>query len=186
MIDDRSQYVAFDETHSSTQSIKCGIPQGSILGPLLFIIYMNDICNVSEMLFYILYADDTTVIIKDKDISILLQTLNVELEKLSIWLKANKLSLNAKKTYYLVFHRARIKINITAVVIMNDTLLNRANQVKYLGIIIDHKLNWVQHITYVKNKIAKGIDIMYKASRFLSKVCLTNLYHTYIYHYLII
>ena len=180
-LDDRSQYVAFDETHSSTQSIKCGIPQGSILGPLLFIIYMNDICNVSEMLFYILYGDDTTVIIKDKDISILLQTLNVELEKLSIWLKA----LNAKKTYYLVFHRARIKINITADVIMNDTLLNRANQVKYLGIIIDHKLNWVQHITYVKNKIAKGIGIMYKARRFLSKVCLTNLYHTYIYPYLI-
>ena len=146
-LDDRSQYVAFDETHSSTQPIKCGIPQGSIL--LLFIIYMNDICNASEMLFYILYADDTTVIIKDKDISILLQTLNVELEKLSIWLKANKLSLNAKKTYYLVFHRARIKINIKADVIMNGTLLNRANQVKYLGIIIDHKLNWVQHITYV-------------------------------------
>ena len=109
---DRSQYVAFDETHSSTQPIKCGIPQGSILGPLLLIIYMNDICNVSEMLFYILYADDTTVIIKDKDISILLQTLNVELEKLSIWLKANKLSLTAKKAYYLFFHRAGIKINI--------------------------------------------------------------------------
>ena len=84
---------------------------------------MNDICNVSEMLFYILYADDTTVIIKDK-------------------------FLNAKKTYYLVFHRARIKINIKADVIMNGTLLNRANQVKYFGIIIDHKLNWVQHITY--------------------------------------
>ena len=184
-LDDRSQYVAFDETHSSTQSIKSGIPRGSILGPLLLIIYINDICNVSEMLFYILYADDTTVIIKDKDISILLQTLNVELEKLSIWLKANKLSLNAKKTYYLVFHRARIKINITADVIMNDTLLNRANQVKYLGIIIDHKLNWVQHTTYIKNKIAKGIGIMYKARRFLSKVCQTNLYHTYIYPYLI-
>ena len=88
-LDDRLQYVAFDETHSSTQPIKCGIPQRSILGPLLFIKYMNDICNVSEMLFYILYADDTTVIIKDKDISILLQTLNVELEKLSIWLIAN-------------------------------------------------------------------------------------------------
>ena len=63
---------------------------------------------------------------------------------------------------------------------MNGTLLNRANQVKYLGIIIDHKLNWVQHITYVKNKIAKGVGIMYKARRFLNKVCLTNLYHTYI------
>ena len=62
------------------------------------------------MLFCILYADDTTVIIKDKEISILLKTLKVELEKLSIWLKANKLSLNVKKTYYLVFHRARIKL----------------------------------------------------------------------------
>ena len=126
---------------------------------------MNGICNVSEMLFCILYADDTTVIIKDKDISILLQTLNVELEKLSIWLKANKLSLNAKTLLY-VFHRARIKIYIIADVIMNGSLLNRANQVKYLCIIIDHKLNWVQQITYVINKIAKGVGIMYKARRF--------------------
>ena len=68
---------------------------------------------------------------------------------------------------------------------MNGSLLNRANQVKYLGIIIDHKLNWVQHITYVKNKIAKGVGIMYKARRFLNKACLTNLYHTYIHPYLI-
>ena len=58
-------------------------------------------------------------------------------------------------------------------------------RLQYLGIIIDHKLNWVQHITYVKNKIAKGIGIMYKARRFLTKACLTNLYHTYIYPYLI-
>ena len=80
------------------------------------------------MLFCILYADDTTVIIKDKEISILLKTLKVELEKLSIWLKANKLSLNAQKNYYLVFHRARIKLKIK--VDVNDSLLNRANQVK--------------------------------------------------------
>ena len=69
---------------------------------------------------------------------------------------------------------------------MNVSLLNRANQVKYLGIIIDHKLNWVQHITYVKNKIAKGIGIMYKARRFLNKAWFTNLYHTYIYPYLLL
>ena len=92
------------------------------------------------------------MIIKDKDISISLQTLNVDLEKLSIWLKSNKLSPNAKKTYYLFSHRAKIKINIKADVIMNGSLLNRAKQVIYLGIIIDHKLNWVQHITYVKKK----------------------------------
>ena len=76
-----------------------------------------------------------------------------------------------KKHYYLVFHRARIKLKIKADVIMNGFLLNRANQVEYLGIINDHKLNWVQHITYVKNKIAKGVGIMYKARRFLNKAC---------------
>ena len=80
MIYDISQHVAFDKAHSSTQSIKCEIPQGSIVGPPLFIIYVNDICIVSELVFCILYADDTTVIIHDKDISILLQTLNIELE----------------------------------------------------------------------------------------------------------
>ena len=82
-----------------------------------------------------------------------------------------------KKPIIWFFHRARIKLKTD--VIMNGSLLNRANQVKYLGIIIDHnKLNWVQHITYVKNKIAKGVGIMYKARRFLNKACLTNLYHT--------
>ena len=90
-----------------------------------------------------------------------------------------------KKPIIWFFHRARIKLKIKTDVIMNGSLLNRANQVKYLGIIIDHKLNWVQHITYVKNKIAKGVGIMYKARRFLNKACLTNLYHTYIHPYLI-
>ena len=68
---------------------------------------------------------------------------------------------------------------------MNGSLLNRASQVKYLGIIIDHKLNYILH-KYVKNKIAKGVGIMYKAKRFLNKACLTNLYHTYIYPCLVL
>ena len=181
---DRSMLLLMKHIHRPNQ-LNVEYPKGQSLVLYYSLIYMNDICNVYEMLFCILYADDTTVINKDKEISILLKTLKVELEKLSIWLKANKLSLNAQKTYYLVFHRAKIKLKIKADVIMNGSLLNRANQVKYLGIIIDHKLNWVQHITYVKNKIAKGVGIMYKARRFLNKACLTNLYHTYIYPYLI-
>ena len=91
--------------------INCGVPQGSVLGPLLFIISMNDIGNVSDFIYAILYADDTSVLLNGKDYITLVKLLILELDKLSMWLKANKLSLNVQKTYYMIFHRARIKID---------------------------------------------------------------------------
>ncbi len=184
-LSERSQYVIYDGSKSEVHSVKCGVPQGSILGPLLFIIYMNDICNVSKVLFTLLYADDTCVIMQDKNIHNLIRILNCELKLLSTWLKANKLSLNAEKTYYLIFHRARLKADGQPNLYMNGCPLNKTSHLKYLGVIVDHKLNWIQHITYVKNKVSKGIGIMYKARAYLDKKCLANLYHTYIYPYLI-
>ena len=142
---------------STTLPISCGVPQGSILGPLLFIITMNDIGNVSEFLYTILYADDTCVLLNGNDYLSLIASLNSELDKLSIWLCANKLSLNVQKT---------------------DSL-------KYLGVIIDHRLNWSHHITHVKNMVSKGIGIMYRARRYLTKSSLRKLYFSYIYPYLI-
>ena len=94
---DRSQYVVFDGKVSRTRGIKCGVPQGSIIGPLLFIISVNDICNVSPMLFKILYADDTCVLISGNHLSNLIDRLNTELISLNNWFNANKLSLNTKK-----------------------------------------------------------------------------------------
>ena len=102
---DRYQYVVYNGVQSNHLPITCGVPQGSILGPLLFIIYMNDICNVSH-LCTILYADDTSVLVNDKNLDKLLEILNDELNKLSTWLKANKLSLNVNKTHYILFYRA--------------------------------------------------------------------------------
>ena len=98
---DRSQYVVFDGKVSQTRGIKCGVPQGSILGPLLFIISVNDICNVSPMLFKILYADDTCVLISGNHLNDLIDRLNTELTSLNNWFKANKLSLNTKKIIFL-------------------------------------------------------------------------------------
>ena len=104
---DRTQFVVYDNISSCTLPINCGVPQGSVLGPLLFIIAMNDIGNVSDFL----YADDTSVLLNGKDYITLVKLLTLELDKLSMWLKANKLSLNVQKTYYMIFHRARIKID---------------------------------------------------------------------------
>ena len=100
----RSQYVSFDGIHSKKRNVLCGVPQGSILGPLLFIIYVNDIFNVSHLLSFVLYADDTSVLIKGKHVEELISTLIKSLILLTRWLNANKLSLNVEKTYYMMFH----------------------------------------------------------------------------------
>ena len=96
---DRSQYVVYDGVISETKVVECGVPQGSILGPLLFIVSMNDICNVSNLM----YADDTCFLINGTDMNKLIKQLNVELESLCIWFKSNKLSLNTQKPFTLFF-----------------------------------------------------------------------------------
>ena len=83
--------------------------QGSILGPLLFILYINDFSNVSDILFYVLFTDDTNVFLNGKDINIIINTMQLELSKLYNWLLANKLTMNISKTHFMVFHRAKHK-----------------------------------------------------------------------------
>ena len=123
------------------------------------------------------------VLLNGKDYSDLIKLLNSELDKLSNWLSANKLSLNVKKNYYMVFHRAKVKLDKHAAIKMNGVFLQRTNSLKYLGVIIDHKLNWTQHIAHVRNKVSKGIGIMYRARNYLTKYSLKSLYFSYIYPY---
>ena len=93
----RKQYVQYNDTSSSLKNIICGVPQGSILGPLLFLIYVNDISHVSEFLFMVMFADDTNALVTNKDFSILEEICNNEMLKITDWVNANKLSLNVKK-----------------------------------------------------------------------------------------
>ena len=180
----RTQYVAFNGTNSDIHYVKCGVPQGSILGLLLFILYMNDICSVSKLLFTLLYADDTCVMLSGKDLNDLIAVLNVELISLCDWLKSNNLSLNTQKTFFMVFHRARLKSANCNDLVIDNTSITRVYSAKYLGIIIDVKFNWIEHITYIKNNISKAIGIMYKARQYLNNSSLVNLYYSYVYPYL--
>ncbi len=184
-LSNRTQYVCLNYSKSDIRTISYGIPQGSILGPLLFIIYVNDFSRASKLLFSILFADDTSVFIEGHTYNDTIRMLNNELEHIFIWLSSNKLTLNIEKTHYMVFHRAKIKDRLSINVRMQGRPVNEAKSIKFLGVIIDNKLNWNEHIIYIKNKISKSIGIIYKTRKFVDKKTLVNMYYTFVFPYFI-
>ena len=96
-LENRKQFVDYKNCQSNMNDITCGVPQGSILGPLLFLLYINDMSKISKLLYFILFADDTNILYSNRDIWQLMNIVNSELKNLSDWFKANKLSLNIKK-----------------------------------------------------------------------------------------
>ena len=150
-LNNKEQFTFIDNTHSDKKNISCGIPQGSVLGPLLFLIYINDIPNVSKKLYSILFADHTSVFLEGNNLNSLSTIINEELNKISVWLAFNKLTLNIEKSYYVIFHRARLKqsnINIT----LSNISLARVTFTKFLGVIIDEKLSLqgISHMLKIK------------------------------------
>ena len=145
---------------------------------------MNDFSKSSQLLFSILFADVTTVLLEGKVYEGLIMALNNELHKVSTWLDANKLSINTKKTHFMVFHRSRIKTNDVNV-IMQQNIIERVNSTKFLGLIINDKLKWHEHIRQVTHKIARSVGILYKIKHYLNKQTLLNMYYTFVLPYLI-
>ena len=181
---DRKQCVKFNNTLSDKATISYGVPQGSILGPLLFLLYINDLAFVSKILFLLIFADDTNLFITGKDINSMINTMNQELIKINDWMIANRLSLNVAKTQYMIICGPK-KFPITdSDVYINQHKITMVNTVKFLGIIIDSKLSWSSHILYIKSKIAKSIGIICKARKKLCKNTLLTLYYSFIHPYL--
>ena len=140
----RKQYVVVDNQASSMQLIKCGVPQGYVLGPVLFLLFINDICNVSNLLKFVLFADDTHIFCSNENVEVLQDTLNRELAKLFVWFSINKLSLNLGKTNYMLFRSRPPDLELHLKI--NNAEIPKVTATKFLGIIIDDRLNWKPHI----------------------------------------
>ena len=108
----RQQFISFENNSTKKVTITCGVPQGSILGPLLFLLYVNNLHHTSKVLNSIMFADDTNIFLSHSDIKLLLEKMNKELTNVSNWFNANKLSLNVKKTRFSFFHKSSKKDNV--------------------------------------------------------------------------
>ena len=178
-LSDRKQYVIYNGKTSLLRDVVCGVPQGSVLGPLLFLLYINDILNCSKLLKFILFADDTNLFYSNKDINTLINVVNTELRNLAEWFRANRLSLNINKTHYIFFSHKLLPSNLS--ICIDDIVLEKVASTKFLGIIIDSKCTWRAHATAVTLKLARGIGVLNLVKHILSTKTLLMLYYSMLY-----
>ena len=171
----RYQYTNIRGVNSSLKEMSCGVPQGSILGPILFILLINDLPNASK-LFSILYADDTTLIKSGSNISQLFEEANIELNKLADWFKANMLTLNTSKTKYILFRHKSLAVNFSNITlkIENETIDRigagcQEESFKFVGIHLDEFLSWEVHSRKIRTKISGAVYALSKLKNLLPK-----------------
>lgn len=182
---DRKQYVQLEEK-SDVRTVTCGIPQGSSLGPLLFLIYINDISNSSEKLSFRIFADDTTIFASSANLSDLECLVNSELRKVSKWCIANRLSINLKKTNFMIIKSPKKtmtkKVDIKLLNKENSYIsIEKKDHVKFLGVFIDDNLSWKYHISSLCSRLSRNAGIFLKLRHFVSLSQMKSIYYSLVY-----
>ena len=184
----RYQYVDINNQKSLYRTIVCGIPQDSILGPYLYLIYVNDIFNVCSNILVkcVLFADDTTILVSGDNVKLLIDYASQVFAEFSSWFIDNRLALNCKKTNYVFFTLCKVSaVNAPQTLNFDIHCVNRALSVKYLGFVLDYRLSWSEHILSVNDKIAKGVGLIKFCCKVLPHKCLLSMYYSFVYSYLV-
>ena len=205
-LSNRKQYVCIEGTHSDLLDVKNGVPQGSVLGPLLFLIYVNDINNClcscpsndcesdcTKMASFILFADDTNIFINADDIKSVIDKTNLILSKVKPYLEANYLHINIKKSNFIHFRSPRSKLSFSdfthyscldSKITMGDTaikfgskVIKRVRETKFLGVVLDEKLSWKNHVKYLGRKLASTIGSLWDMRQIINTSLRKSVYN---------
>ena len=189
-LSNRIQITKYNGIYSNEQKVTTGVPQGSILGPLLFLIYINDLPNCSRIFKAVMFADDTSLTStltsfcisipkSNYQFSIISRAINIELEKVNEWLKINKLSLNVSKTKFMVFKHRNSKFDANKIqILLNMEKVELVFQYNFLGIEITHDLTWNAHINKIASKISRAVGILNRLKNVLPLQALKQIYHS--------
>ena len=179
------QITEYGEALSNSSDIKFGVPQGSILGPILFLIYVNDFKNCLKRADAIMYADDTNIFLHHKNINALYDVAQKELVLVTNWLSANKLTLNVNKTKFIVFTSNKNKgIKTDKSLYVNDIPIEKVHAISFLGLLIDENLSWKPHMLTLLNKLRSSFGVISKLKYCLNVENLVQIYHSLIESYL--
>ena len=163
---------------SNHLNVSCGIPQGSVLGPLLFLIYIADLPNSSTKLSFYLFADDTNICFESDSLNTLQKVVNKELTYVKKWLDANKLALNIDKTAFVIFHSAQNPLNDCVNIKIANQHVKQAKYVKFLGLLLDEQLSWKHHLCELSKKLSRTCGIFFKVRHLLPITVLVSLYNS--------
>ena len=177
-LSNRKQFVSINGHSSSLTNIACGVPQGSVLGPLLFLIYINDLPNSSQFLSFFLFADDTNIYCDSDNLQLLTKKINRELKNVKLWLDSNKLALNIEKTKFVLFHSLRRKLSEFTNLKIGKQFIQRTKYVKFLGVLMDEHLTWKYHTTELCKKLSKTVGIFFKVRHYAPLPTLVSLYNS--------
>ena len=183
-LSNRKQFVDVLDVKSDELPVEFGVPQGSVLGPLLFILYINDICNITSLGKFVLFADDTNIFVAADSKNEVYDMANKILQAVNKYMIVNLLHINVKKCCYMYFSPNKrtnneLDADIDSYYLsMNNKVINRVSQTKFLGVIIDDKLSWKPHILSLNKKLSSACGRIYRIKKCLPESLYKQIYHS--------